>query len=132
VDLATEKLILDMSRSYLDNRLLLHAKNIRIDKKITNYIYLLVLLLLLGELVLLVPLAEFLREGGVWSIPGSVITGLYGKPYCCLRVFCCCAKVSDEKEGPICPNHTQRRMTAARDSPITSIVNATTVRLPYP
>jgi hypothetical protein len=132
-DSLTEKLILGISRSYLDNRLLLlYIKNTHIEKKISNYIYLLLLLLLLTELVLLVSLAEFLREGGVWSVAGSVITGLYGKPYCSLRVFCCCAKVSDEKEGPICPNHTQRRMTAARDSPMTSIVNATTVRLPYP
>src|SRR5919199_221670 len=139
MDSLTEKLILEISRSYLDNRYLhnrllslLHTKNTYIQYETTNCIYLLPLLLLLVELVLLVPLAKFLREGGVWSIPGSVITGLYGRPYCCLRVFCCCAKVSDEKEGPICPNHTQRRMTAASDSPITSIVNATTVRLPYP
>ena len=100
--------------------------------KSANYIYLLLLLLLLVVLLLLVPLDKLLREGGVWSIAGSVIIGLYGKPYCCLRVFCYCAKVSDEKDGPICPNHTQRRMTAARDRPITNIVNATIVRLPYP
>ncbi len=77
MDSLTEKLILGISRSHLDNRLLLlYTKNTHIEKKITNYIYLLLLLLLLGELVLLVPLAEFLREGGVWSVAGSVITGL--------------------------------------------------------
>ena len=68
-----------------------------------------------------------LRDGGVNSILGSVMTGCLGRSYCSLRVFCWTIKVSEENDGPICPIHTHSKITSASESPITRMDNAMVV-----
>lgn len=56
-----------------------------------------------------------LREGGIYSILGSVITGLVGRPYWGLKVSCCFISIFEEHDDPRRPNDNHNITTMARD-----------------
>ena len=61
-----------------------------------------------------------------------LITSCIGSPYSFLNSACCTFILSEEKDGPMWPNTTQAMIIAARDIPITSMLQATPFMLKYP
>src|SRR5215213_9935841 len=71
-----------------------------------------------------VPVAIVLKDGGTWSISG-LMSGRGGNPYCSCSRSCCLTITCVEKSGPLYPIVVQSMITAANETPITSIPNAT-------
>src|SRR5215211_7044989 len=75
-------------------------------------------------LVALAPVEIVLNDGGTSSISG-LMSGRGGSPYCSCSRSCCLTITCVEKSGPLYPIVVQSMITAANETPITSIPNAT-------
>ena len=91
-----------------------------------------VLIFWLKTYPLIVVWFNVLMDGGVSRILWFLITSWGGKPYSSLNSACCTLILSEEKDGPMCPNTTYAMMMIARDKPITNMLNATPFMWEYP